>query len=108
MSDINNNVNETELEGEFYTLVDEDGNEIEFEVIASAELSGTMYYAMVPTEDQADEADVCEYVILKAEKDENGEDILVTVDDDDEFSDVADFFDDMLSDEADYDVNTNK
>ena len=38
----------------------------------------------------------------------NGEDILVTVDDDDEFSDVADFFDDMLSDEADYDVNTNK
>ena len=32
----------------------------------------------------------------------------VTVDDDDEFSDVADFFDDMLSDEADYDVNTNK
>lgn len=108
MSDINNNVNETEMEGEFYTLVDEDGNEIEFEVIASAELSGTMYYAMVPTDDQPEESDVCEYVILKAEKDENGEDILVTVDDDDEFSDVADFFDDMLSDEADYDVNTQK
>ena len=42
------------------------------------------------------------------EKDESGEDILVTVDDDDEFADVADFFDDMLSDEADYDVNTTK
>ena len=108
MSDINNNLNETEAEGEFYTLVDEDGNELDFEVIASAELGGTMYYAMVPCDDQPEEADVCEYVILKAEKDENGEDILVTVDDDDEFSDVADFFDDMLSDEADYDVNTKK
>ena len=63
---------------------------------------------MVPCDDQPEEADVCEYVILKAEKDESGEDILVTVDDDDEFSDVADFFDDMLSDEADYDVNTKK
>ena len=37
--------------------------------------------------------------------DENGEDILVTVDDDEEFEDVADYFDDMLSDEADYDIN---
>ena len=102
----NNNMNEKELETEYYTLVDEDGNEIDFEVIASAELEGTMYYAMVPCDDQPADADYCEYVILKAEKDENGEDILVTVDDDDEFSDVADFFDDMLSDEADYDVNT--
>ena len=107
MSDINNN-NLNENEGEFYTLVDEDGNELDFEVIASAELKGTMYYAMVPCDDQAEESDVCEYVILKAEKDESGEDVLVTVDDDDEFSDVADFFDDMLSDEADYDVNITK
>ena len=38
-------------------------------------------------------------------EDENGEDILVTVDDDEEFEDVADYFDDMLSDEADYDIN---
>ena len=30
----------------------------------------------------------------------------MTVDDDEEFDDVADYFDDMLSDEADYDVNT--
>ena len=40
-------------------------------------------------------------------KDEDGEDVLVTIDDDDEFDDVADYFDDMLSDEADYDLNSD-
>ena len=99
-------MDEKALQGEFYTLTDEEGNELQFEVIASAEIKGTMYYAMVPMDDEAGEEGILEYVILKAEKDEDGEDLLVTVDDDDEFDDVADFFDDMLSDEADYDVNT--
>ena len=46
----------------------------------------------------------CEYVILRAEKDENGEDSLVTIDDDEEFDDVADYFDDLFSEEIDYDA----
>lgn len=96
---------ESALEGEYYTLTDEEGNELQFEVIGSAEIGGQIYYAMIPTDEEPAEDGVCEYVILKAEKDENGEDILVTVDDDDEFDDVADYFDDMLSDEADYDIN---
>lgn len=96
-----------ELDAEIYTLTDEEGNELEFEVIASAELNGKMYFAMVPVADQPEDEDVCEYVILRADKDDDGEDILVTVDDDDEFSDVADYFDDMLSDEADYDIDTS-
>ena len=37
------------------------------------------------------------------EKDENGEYTLVSVDDDEEFDDVADKFDDMFSEEIDYD-----
>ena len=99
--------NEDALEGEFYTLTDEDGNELQFEVIGSAELNGQIYYAMVPVDDQPEDG-VCEYVILKAEKDEDGEDILVTVDDDDEFDDVADYFDDMLSIETDYDIGSDE
>ena len=97
--------NKNEFEAEYYTLTDEDGNEIRFQVIASAEIEGVMYYAMIPVDDQPAEEDVYEYVILKAEKDEDGEDVLVTIDDDDEFDDIADYFDDMLSDEADYDLN---
>ena len=98
-------MDEKELEGEYYTLTDEEGNELEFEVIGQAEIKGVMYFAMIPVDDQPADDEYCEYVILKAEKDESGEDVLVTVDDDEEFEDVADYFDDMLSDEADYDVN---
>lgn len=99
---------EKELEGEFYMLTDEDGNELQFEVIGSAEIKGTMYYAMVPVDEEAKDEEYCEYVILKSETEEDGEEVLVTVDDDDEFDDVADYFDDMLSDEADYDLNADE
>ena len=67
-------------EREFYTLTDEEGNEIEFELIGVAEKNGTTYYAMIPVED-AENGDndegFCEYVVLRAEKDENGEDITI-------------------------------
>ena len=97
-------MDEKEFQSEYYTLTDEEGNELQFEVIGSAEINGTMYYAMIPVDDQPEEEDVYEYVILK----EDGEDVLVTIDDDDEFDDVADYFDDMLSDEADYDLNNDE
>ena len=100
-----NATDENVLDGEYYTLTDEDGNELQFEVIGSAELNGQIYYAMIPVDDQPTEDGVCEYVILKAEEEEDGEISLVSVEDDDEFDDVADYFDDMLSDEADYDLN---
>ncbi|MBQ7348191.1 MAG: DUF1292 domain-containing protein [Clostridia bacterium] len=94
-------------EREFFTLTDEEGNEVEFELIGSVDLNGNTYYAMIPADaaDKAQEADdgFCEYVILRVEKDEDGEYTLVSVDDDDEFDDVADRFDDMFSEEIDYD-----
>ena len=94
-------------EREFYTLVDDEGTEIEFELIGKAEVKGTVYYAMIPA-DSAEKAEAedgfCEYVILKEETDESGEATLVTIDDDEEFDDVADYFDDMFSEEVDYDA----
>lgn len=105
MSENNNKImDENEGEREFFTLVDEEsGEEIEFEKIGEAELDGKVYFAMIPTEGATSEDGFCEYVVLRMEKDENGEDSLVTVDDDDEFDNVADLFDDMFSEEIDYD-----
>ncbi len=81
-----------------FTLTDEDGNELEFELIGSGEVDGVMYYAMIPAEDAEDDSkDTFEYVILKSEVDENGEESLFTIDDDEEFDRIADFFDDMFS-----------
>ena len=95
---------ENQNEREFYTLTDEEGNETEFELIGTTEFHGKQYYAMIPAgaaEETEDE--FCEYVILRRDTDENGEDMLVTIDDDDEFDDVADIFDDQFSEEVDYD-----
>ncbi len=97
-------MNENLNEREFFTLIDEEsGDEIEFEKIGEAELEGKVYFAMIPTGGEASEDGFCEYVVLRLEKDENGEDTLVSVDDDDEFDNVADLFDDMFSEEIDYD-----
>lgn len=91
------------FENDYFTLTDEDGNEIEFEVIGQCERGGEQYFAMIPVEEaQNNDNDICEYIILKLAKD-GDEDILVTVDDDDELDDVADYFDDLFSQEIDYD-----
>ena len=99
----NNNLPEEE-ESMIITLTDEDGSELEFEVIAQYEKNGEQYFAMIPAEEDADTPDdVCEYIILKLAKD-GDEEILVTVDDDDELDDIADYFDDLFSREIDYDA----
>lgn len=89
-------------ENNYFTLTDEDGNEIEFEVIGQYEKNGEQYFAMIPVEEEDDSNDILEYVILKLAKD-GDEEILVTVDDDDELDDIADYFDDLFSQEIDYD-----
>ena len=91
---------------EYYTLTDENGVESEYELIGTCEMNGNTYYALVPV-DTAEDAEFLEYVILKLEKEENGEEFLVSVDDDDEFDDVADYFDDYLAEEIDYDEDTS-
>ncbi len=91
-----------EYESAIFTLTDEDGNELEFEVIGQHEMNGERYVALVPAEDDDTASDEIEYVILKLAKD-GDEEIFVTVDDDDEFDDIADYFDDLFSQEIDYD-----
>ena len=94
---------EKNLELDRYTLTDENGVESEYELIATCEMNSNTYYALIPA-DIDEDSDCLEYVILKLEKEENGEEFLVSVDDEDEFDDVADYFDDLLSqEEVDYD-----
>ncbi len=91
-------------EREFITLVDEDGKVIEFELIDEVEMDGVQYYAIVEAAD-ADKT-FCEYGIVKVIV-ENGEEMLVTIDDDDEYNKVADYFDEHLASEIDYDAQGN-
>lgn len=103
MNENEKNINENaEEDVEIFTLTDEDGNEIEFQIIGDYEKNGQRYFAMIPVEEEDNDSDICEYVILKLAKD-GDEEILVTVDDDDELDDIADYFDDLFSQELDYD-----
>jgi uncharacterized protein YrzB (UPF0473 family) len=70
-------------------------------------MNGNKYYALIPA-NTAEDAEILEYVILKLEKEENGEEFLISIDDDDEFDDVADYFDDYLAEEIDYDEEESK
>ena len=76
--------------------------EREFELIGAAELDGNQYYAFIPAEDDPDK-EFCEYTILKIVV-EDGEETLVSIDDDAEFDKVADYFDDLFASEIDYDA----
>lgn len=89
----------------FITLIDEDGNEIELEYVDAIEVDGQTYMAFFPTvDDEADEAAAEEFglVILKSIT-ENGEELLSTLDSDEELNRVYDLFMEQLMDDEDGD-----
>ena len=87
----------------FVTLTDDEGNDIELEYVDALEHNGTTYMAFFPVveEDSEDEENEEEYglVILKSQM-ENGEEFLVTIDDEEEIDKVYELFmEQILSDE---------
>ncbi len=88
------------------SLMDEEGNQSEYKIVACAELDGVEYMALEPIiEDPEEELmDAAELVFLKVseEMDEDGEAFLDTIQDDEEFERVAEVFRDKLSEEYDF------
>ena len=79
----------------FVILTDEDGNEKEFEHIDTLEDNGTLYLAFIPAELNLEEE--AEVVILKIVE-EDGEELLASVDDDEENLRLYNLFMDRLED----------
>jgi uncharacterized protein YrzB (UPF0473 family) len=91
---------EEELEVNVITLTDDEtGEEQDFEIWARDVIDGQLYYALVPTDEESEE-----YVILKATEKDN-EVFFETIDDDEEFYKVEEYFNDLLFGEVDYDEN---
>lgn len=63
-------------------LIDENGEEKEFEVLATFDVEDNEYTALLPTDEE-------EVYLLKMEYDENGDVMLMNIEDEDEFTDVA-------------------
>jgi uncharacterized protein YrzB (UPF0473 family) len=75
------------------TLLDEDGKEVEFEVITKLDVEDKEYVIVAP-KDAGEEA---EAIILRIDSDENGEDILYTIEDDDEFNMISEAYEALFS-----------
>lgn len=87
-------------------LVDEDGEEVEFEHIDTIEMKGNEYVVLAPlvSEDEdIDDVEEEEVIILRIEHSEDGEDSFVTIEDDDELDEVFDLFQERLEEEMDFD-----
>ena len=88
------------------SLLDEDGVESEYRIIACAELDGVAYMALEPIGKDPEEAlmEAAQLVFLRLseELDEDGEQYLESSQDEEEFDRVAEIFRDKLSEEYEF------
>lgn len=90
---------EQEYNPDIYTLVDEEGAEQTFELLDVMELDDDRYFALIPYYENPEELveDDGELIVLKSQMDENGEELMITIDDDDEYQRVGNLFLEKLS-----------
>ncbi len=100
---------DSEYGNDILTLTDEDGNELEFEHIASVELDGQTYVGLVEVFDDPQkmlESDGT-LVIMKSVEDNTGDTILVTLDSNEELERVVKEFEKILDEEYEIDDTEN-
>lgn len=85
-----------EQEDGLVVLIDDEGNEQQFELVDAIELENEKYAILAPIIDE-DIAD--EVMILKIGQDENGEDILFDIEDDEEWERVAEAWQELIENE---------
>lgn len=88
-----------EYNPDIYTLVDEEGTEQTFELLDVMDLDDERYFALIPYYDDPEQLaeDDGELIVLKSQMDEDGEELMVTIDDDEEYQRVGNIFLEKLS-----------
>ncbi|MDD4237996.1 MAG: DUF1292 domain-containing protein [Desulfotomaculaceae bacterium] len=79
---------------EVITLVDEEGAEHDFTVVDIINVDESEYAILLPVEEDNDEA-----IILKFTLDEEGNELLVDIEDDEEWEKVADAWEEMIAED---------
>lgn len=81
-----------EFTPELFELIDEHGNKRCFELVDAVEMNGEQYFAMFPAIEDDDFLNAnLELIVLKVVE-ENGEEVLASIDDEDEFEKVYEYF----------------
>ncbi|MGI6449502.1 MAG: DUF1292 domain-containing protein [Desulfitobacteriia bacterium] len=99
MTDEMNKLEEMEESFDVVVLNDDDGNEHEFMHLATLEVDGNTYFVLLPIEEAQEDEEEAEAIILKVVKDEKGEEMLVDIEDDEEWEKVADAWEEMEDEE---------
>lgn len=94
-----------EFGSDYITIVDEEGNEFELELLDTLEYNNEIYMSFLPADINIDEENP-EMIILKVIE-ENGEEILSTLDSDEELNEVYEKFMEQLFDDDPDDEEAN-
>lgn len=102
----NQNMDEMEEDIEYIDLIDEVGNSETYEVLASFPMGEVQYVAVTEAVKEAEEDDAesaedeeIPVMLLRMETDEEGNDIFVAVDDDEEAERAFNALEEMLAEE---------
>lgn len=76
---------------DFVTIIDDEGNEFELELLDTIDYNGESYAAFLPTDMEEDDPDYG-LIILSIVTDENGEELFESIDDDDKLNQVHEMF----------------
>ena len=87
-----------EFGSDLVTIVDDEGNEFELEVIESMDYNGKSYMAFLPADMSEDDPDYG-FILLRVVEDENGDEVFESIDDEDELQDVYERFMVLLYDD---------
>ncbi len=89
-----------EYGSDFITIVDDDGQEFELEVLDTMDYNGESYTAFLPADMDENDPDYG-IIILRCVQDEKGEDIFESIDDEEQLNDVYEHFMVILFDDED-------
>ncbi|MBR2824273.1 MAG: DUF1292 domain-containing protein [Clostridia bacterium] len=100
------NMDEMDEDVEYIDLIDEEGNSETYEVLASFPMGEVQYVAVTEAvkeaedeESETDEDEEIPVMLLRMETDEEGNDIFVAVDDDEEAEQAFNALEELLGDE---------
>lgn len=84
------------------TLLDEEGNEHQFEHVDSFPFNGETYVVLIPTEEEIAEGEADEVLFFTLQTDEEGNEALTFVEDEAELDMVYEEFKNRMQDEFDF------
>ena len=80
-----------EYGNDFVTIIDDEGNEFELELLDTIDYNGESFAAFLPTAMDEDDPDYG-LIILSVVNDENGDELFESIDDDDKLQQVYEMF----------------